>query len=127
MSTDELLLAVHEAGIVLRAEGGRLKYDAPRGALTADLLDALATHKPALLARLAPTQRYVTLKGGPTLPVEPVLLALDLEARGFRMVPDNGDILITPFSKLTPEDCRQIRRWRQHVLTILNYEAPTCA
>ena len=75
----------------------------------------------------AACDRFVQLRGGMVVPIEPVLLALDLEARGFRMVSDDGDIVITPFSKLTQEDCRQLRRWKQHVISILNYEAPTCA
>ncbi len=44
--------ALEERGIAVAAEGGRLKVDAPAGAITPDLRQALAEHKPALLAHL---------------------------------------------------------------------------
>lgn len=73
------------------------------------------------------SDRYVSLDGGLVIPVEPLLLTLDLQARGFTLTPDGSDILISPFSQLTSEDCRQIRRWKSHVIAILKYEAPRCA
>jgi hypothetical protein len=66
----------------------------------------------------------VALKGGLVIPAEPLLLVLDLQGRGFRLVPDGGDIIVSPFSKLSAEDCRQIRRWKRHIVAILEYEAP---
>jgi hypothetical protein len=68
--------------------------------------------------------RYVTLKGGPTLPVEPILLALELEQRGFRMTREDGDVLnVQPHERLTAEDCQRIRRWKTHIITLLDYDA----
>jgi hypothetical protein len=49
----ELESTLTDLGIRLSA---RLVVDAPLGALTPDLVDALAAHKPALLARLAEAQ-----------------------------------------------------------------------
>ena len=66
---------------------------------------------------------YVLLKGGLALPVAPVLLALDLEARGFKLTRDGEDILIHPFSKLTEDDKRNLKAWKQHVLSLLDYQA----
>jgi hypothetical protein len=66
--------------------------------------------------------RYVVLKGGPVLPVEPMLLALDLEERGFTMTRDEGAVLsVQPYQRLTPEDCAAIRRWKWHLLSIVDY------
>ena len=41
-------------GVRLRAEGGALAYDAPKGAMTSELAAALKAHKPDILAALAP-------------------------------------------------------------------------
>ena len=71
--------------------------------------------------------RFVQLACGLVVPAEPLMLLLDLEARGFALTRDGDDILIRPFSQLTPEDCRQVRKWKRHVLAVLDYEAPTCA
>ena len=50
---DALLADLGARGVTLAAEDGQLKVQAPKGALTPALRDALAAHKPALLARLA--------------------------------------------------------------------------
>jgi hypothetical protein len=63
----------------------------------------------------------VYLRGGLTLPVGPVLLVLGLEARGFTLRRDGDDILVTPFSGLRDDDKRALRRWKQHVLALLDY------
>jgi hypothetical protein len=70
------------------------------------------------------SERYVQLVGGLVLPVEAIILALELEARGFTLQPDGEDIIVRPFSQLTPEDCRLLRRWKRHVLAVLSYEPP---
>jgi hypothetical protein len=72
----------------------------------------------------AGSDRYVSLRGGLTIPLEPLLLALDLEARGFRLMPDGDSIVVAPFSQLTEDDQRQLRRWKLHVLALLEYRAP---
>ncbi|MFZ1624464.1 MAG: amino acid adenylation domain-containing protein [Gammaproteobacteria bacterium] len=52
MTVAELLAATRAAGIELRVERGRLLYDAPAGALTPELREALGKRKPELLAHL---------------------------------------------------------------------------
>src|SRR3989337_2965400 len=105
MSADELLVTCRQAGIVLSAAGDRLRYDAPRGALTPELRAALACHKPALLAALAPVAEYVTLQGGLIVPLRALLLALDLERREFRQsVDDAGQYHAEPAAGLTDAD-----------------------
>lgn len=52
MTVAELLAATRAAGIRLRAERGRLLYDAPAGALTEELRRALRARKAELLAHL---------------------------------------------------------------------------
>ena len=44
---------------------------------------------------MAVSDRYVLLKGGLALPVEPILLALQLEERGFSLR-NEGETLIVP-------------------------------
>jgi len=69
--------------------------------------------------------RYVQLKNGPVLPVEPCVLALELEARGFTMTRMDGDVLnVQPYRRLTAEDCAAIRRWKAHLLSIVDYQPP---
>ena len=71
------------------------------------------------------SERLVTLKNGPTVRVEPVELLLDLEARGFKVYTDNGhDVLVSPASKLQPDDAENLKLWRTHVLALLSYTPP---
>jgi hypothetical protein len=49
MTLTDVLTVARDAGIVLEAEGGRLRVDAPVGAITPELRQALVQHKPALL------------------------------------------------------------------------------
>jgi hypothetical protein len=79
------------------------------------------------MAAASEAQRFVALHGGLVIPAEPLRLVLDLQARGFLLRPDGGDLVVSPFRQLTAEDCRQLRRWKYHVLAVLQYEAPTCA
>jgi hypothetical protein len=66
------------------------------------------------------------LAGGLTVPVETIMLALNLEERGFELRRDGEDTLvIQPHQQLTTDDCRQIRRWKRHLLALLDYlESP---
>lgn len=52
MRTDELLTEIHARGITLTALGNKLLVEAPAGSLTADLRQALAERKLALLIHL---------------------------------------------------------------------------
>ena len=67
---------------------------------------------------------YVDLKNGPTVPLAVVVLAVDLEARGFRFILKAGSVTVTPAAKLTDDDKAQITRWRQHLAGVVAYRAP---
>lgn len=56
------------------------------------------------------------------LPLAPVLLALRLEAAGFRFRAEGRDLLVSPFEQLSEADRTALRRWRHHVLALLAYE-----
>ena len=71
----------------------------------------------------ADCERYVLLRGGLALPVEPVFLLLELEARDFQLSRDGDDILVRPFSKLTDDDKRYLKLWKRHILALLDYNA----
>lgn len=53
MTTDELLTWLQAHEVRLSAQGGQLQCDAPKGALTPELLAAMKEHKAELLARLS--------------------------------------------------------------------------
>jgi hypothetical protein len=65
--------------------------------------------------------RYVTLRHGPVLPAEVVLLALDLEARGITLARDGDGLLARPRAALTEHDVAAIGRWRLHLLAVVDY------
>ena len=69
--------------------------------------------------------RFVVLKGGLTLPVEPILLAPELEEHGFKITREEQDTLsVQPYQQLTRTDCARIRRWKSHLLAIGIYTPP---
>ena len=124
MTPLELLEVARERDIVLKVEGDRLLLRAPASAITDELRAALSTHKFALLAFLGP-ERFVTLKGGLTLPVAPILLALDLEARGVALsVEANHELRPSGDPRLTPADLQAIRRWRAYLAAFVEYRVP---
>jgi hypothetical protein len=53
MTLPELHALLDRLGIVLSVRGDRLRWAAPPGAMTPEVVAALATHKPALLRLLA--------------------------------------------------------------------------
>lgn len=68
----------------------------------------------------AGSDRFVSLPGGLIVPAEPLMLVIDLQMRGFQLTPcGDGDLEVRPFSRLSPEDCRQLKRWKLHVREIL--------
>src|SRR5690348_8291879 len=81
------------------------------------------------MSMAASEPRYVSLPtrtgGELVLPAEPVALTLQLQSRGFVLQADGDDLVVSPFSALSSEDCRLIRRWKAHILAVLAYEAPT--
>lgn len=73
------------------------------------------------------SDRFVSLRGGLVLPVEPILLALDLEARGIRLSVDGDSLLVHPKAALTAADRAALRRWKLHVMTLVQYQPPEVA
>jgi hypothetical protein len=127
MTAMDVLAAVESAGIRLEVRGETLRVDAPAGRVTAELRAALAAHKATLLRILRPGG-FVTLKGGLTVPVAALQLALDLEARGIPLATDQDHQFVIPDDpRLTPGDHAAIARWRLHLGAIVDYEAPTVA
>jgi hypothetical protein len=124
MTLAELLTVVRAADIRLEARGDRLVFDAPHGALTPELRAALVQQKAAVLMRLAPVE-FVTLKGGLTIPVPALRLALDLEARGIPLATDADHRFVVPKDeRLTADDLVNIERWRAHLGAMVDYRAP---
>jgi hypothetical protein len=60
MTPAEVLLELNRRDVRLSAEADRLRYEAPPGALTAELLDAMRKYKPDLLCMLAGESRGLT-------------------------------------------------------------------
>jgi hypothetical protein len=72
----------------------------------------------------ADSDRYVLLRGGLAIPVDPMLLALELEERGFRLHREDDVLVVQPHERLTRDDCARIRRWKLHLLALLDYQPP---
>ena len=68
--------------------------------------------------------RSVALKGGLRVSIAALRLALDLEARDFRLSVQDGLIYVDPRERLTNDEMARIRRYRWHLLVILAYQAP---
>src|SRR6185503_7888504 len=76
MSPRELLVELREKGVEVKANGDRLVIDAPRGAITPDLRDALSANKAELLQILtAPPIEKAAARPAPVLVKEPVAVA----------------------------------------------------
>jgi hypothetical protein len=75
----------------------------------------------------AASDRLVTLAGGLTVPAEPLLLLFDLQERKFVLTVDGDTLVVEPHDRLTSDDCRAIRRWKWHILALLEYQAPEVA
>src|SRR5215210_2779972 len=73
MSARELLVQLREKGVEVKANGDRLVIDAPRGAITPDLRDALSANKAEILRILTapPIERNLP-KPEPALVQAPV-------------------------------------------------------
>lgn len=70
------------------------------------------------------SERYVSLRGGLTVPLEPMLLLLEMEARGLEVSRAGDDILVRPSGQLTDADRVALRRWKAHVLALVDYPSP---
>lgn len=71
------------------------------------------------------SDRFVTMASGLVLPIEPLLLALDLEARGLTLGRDGDALTCGPRDRLTDADRQAIKRWRFHLLAIVAVEVMT--
>ena len=66
--------------------------------------------------------RLVWLRGGFIVPAEPLLLLLRLESCGFRFrLAGDGMPEVGPFDELTAADRAALRRWRNHIVLLLQY------
>ena len=66
--------------------------------------------------------RFVTLRGGFTVATEAYLLLLKLEERGFRLQAESDHtLLVQPADRLTRQDCAALRRWKAHLLALIDY------
>jgi hypothetical protein len=123
MTADDFLLLARVNDIRLEAHGVRLHVEAPAGVLSPELRVELTHLKPALLALLAPVTEFIPLKGGLVVPAPALLLALDLERRGFRMSLDRDQqFQIEPIETLTEVDLSGFHRWRLHLGAIIGYD-----
>lgn len=111
MTPAELLLELNRRGVRLTAEGDRLRYEAPPGALTAELLDAMRKYKPELLCLLTRESRGLT----PGTRVRSLVSACPgqgvLVATGFRSGP-HGPFAAVRFDDgllaFVAEDCLEV-------------------
>jgi RNase P/RNase MRP subunit p29 len=69
------------------------------------------------------TSDFVTLKGGLIVPAQSCLLAFELEDRGFKLSRDGNVLVVQPHDRLTRYDCSRIRRWKWHLLSLLDYKS----
>jgi hypothetical protein len=70
------------------------------------------------------TDRLVILRGGLVVPIEPFLLLVRLEARGFRFrLAADGTPEVGPFDRLSATDLTALRRWRAHMALLISYTA----
>jgi hypothetical protein len=67
--------------------------------------------------------RFVLLRGGLTVPAEAYLLLLELEQRTFTVTRDGDTLIVRPPDRLTRQDVARIKRWKFHLLLLLDYVA----
>lgn len=68
---------------------------------------------------------YVELKGGLTVPIKALELALALERRGFRLRVEKDDLKVgSGRGTLTDEDRENLKTYRAHIIAIVAYKAP---
>jgi len=67
---------------------------------------------------------FVELKGGPMVPVEAYLTLLDLERRGVTVEASGAGLMVGPRKLLTEADRARVRKWKPHLLMLVNYQPP---
>ena len=73
---------------------------------------------------MSASERFVALRDGPTVPLAPLLLLLSLEERGLHLREDGDVLVVQPAERLTADDCAAIRRWKWHLLMLMDYRPP---
>jgi hypothetical protein len=121
----ELLAYLYANGFqVLAPEPDRLRI-IPAGRLSDDLKSEITARKQELLSILLAPTDFVTLRDNLIVALPAMLLALDLERRGFRqMVSADGDYAVEAANALTAADRAGIARWRWHLKAIIGYSLP---
>ncbi len=71
MTAVELLTELRERGIFIETSGNRLRIDAPRGAVTPELREALVEHKSQVIALIAITDTDIAWRVKAMLPQIP--------------------------------------------------------
>ena len=71
MNATELLVQLRSRGVLIEAAGDRLKVDAPKGAVTPELREALAEHKLEVLAFVTIAEDEIAWRVAAMLPQVP--------------------------------------------------------
>jgi hypothetical protein len=66
------------------------------------------------------TSTHVTLKSGLTLPADALRVLWNLEARGVSFEADDDVLVARPLRLLTDADHRELRRYKWHILALLD-------
>ena len=64
MSASSIIRALHARGVSLSVHGGSIRYDAPPGAMSNDLLDAIRAHKAAIIEALTAERHWTNPRTG---------------------------------------------------------------
>lgn len=99
MNATELLIELEARGVLIEAAGDRLRVDAPKGAVTPELREALAACKTEVLAILTTSEDEIAWRVEAMLPhipdvgAIPFLVARTLEQIDLGCCPSCGDCL----------------------------------
>lgn len=69
------------------------------------------------------SEKFVSLRNGPDVPLDVFRLALDLELRGARFTVADGKLRIDGL-KVSAEEAAALKRWKPHVIALVEYRAP---
>lgn len=67
---------------------------------------------------------FITLANGPTLPLEVVCLAIDIEIRGFSFRSQDGKLMVRSengSAALTDSERQSVSKWKTHLLEVVSY------
>ena len=70
--------------------------------------------------------QLVTLRDGPTVPVDVIALAVSLEMAGYRLIAEGEHLRLSQAGSRDPlpEATKDlIRHWKTHLLTLIRYDA----